>query len=357
MEPELREALQTLGLRTAGAFAALAPVDVEQRWGPAGLGAWRLARADDTRRPGLARAEGARVATAELATSTETTEPLVFLVRGALDRLVQDCVRDGRAAAAVAITLVLDDARGAIPSAGARAHTITREVRPARPLARVAPLLELCQSLLSQWALPAPVSAIAVTIAATAPLTGDQGDLLDASWRDAGAAEAALARLRADLGAGSVVTAVARDAHAPEQAAAWEDAGTRSADLTTQAPRGDAQIAPAIGLDALTPSADADANDPPPPRALRLLTPPEPVEIELAADRPVALHWRARRVSIVHASGPERLAGTWWQSPYTRDYWRCALDRDAEVMVFADRAPVDDDGAAVRQWFVQGWYD
>ncbi len=160
MEDDIRETLIALGIRTAGPLAALAAEDVERRWGATGLAAWRLASGDDVRRPVLARLEAARAVSAELSPSVVVTEPILFLVRAALDRLVRELIADGRAAAVVAITLTLDDARGAIPGAGGggtRAHTITREVRLSRPLARVVPLLERCRALLERWELTAPV--------------------------------------------------------------------------------------------------------------------------------------------------------------------------------------------------------
>jgi len=82
------------------------------------------------------------------------------------------------------VTLTLDDARGALVDAPA--HTVTREARVARPLARVLPLFERCRALLDTWTLEAPVIAVRVAVAAVAPLTGEQGDLLSASWRDLG---------------------------------------------------------------------------------------------------------------------------------------------------------------------------
>jgi hypothetical protein len=222
MDEELRAALHALGLRTVGALATLTAEDVERRWGDTGIRAWRLARADDLRRPVLARVETQPAVEVELASPSSTMEPVLFLVRAALDRLVQQLVAHGRAAAAVAITLTLDDARGALPSEPA--HTVTREVRPARPLARVAPLFERCRALLDRWTLSAPVCAVRVAIAAAAPLTGEQGDLLSASWRDIGAADAAIERLRAELGPNAIVRAVHQDTHRPEKAGVWKDA-------------------------------------------------------------------------------------------------------------------------------------
>ena len=220
MEDELRQTLQALGLRTAGAFAALEAPDVERRWGSVGLQAWRLARGEDRRRPVLARPDAERAAGVELATPATTVEPILFLVRAALDRLVAGLVAEGRAAAAVAITLTLDDGRGALPAGGV-AHTVTREVRLPRPLARTAPLFERCRALLDRWPLAAPVCGVLVAIVATAPAPAEQGELLAAGWRDPAAADAALERLRAELGPNVVVRPVARDAHAPERAGAW----------------------------------------------------------------------------------------------------------------------------------------
>ncbi|HEX6965664.1 MAG TPA: hypothetical protein VF166_07670, partial [Gemmatimonadaceae bacterium] len=141
MDDELRETFAALGLRTAGDIAALDADDVERRWGAVGLVVWHLARGEDERRPILATPQPARVVEAELPTPVDTMEPVLFLVRAALDRLVVGLAADGRAAAAIAITLTLDGARSALPR-GASAHTVTREVRLPRPAARAGHLFE-----------------------------------------------------------------------------------------------------------------------------------------------------------------------------------------------------------------------
>ena len=229
---DLRETLVALGVRTAGALAALDPGDMERRWGADGLIAWRLARGDDPRRPVLATLEASREAAAELATPATTLEPVLFLVRAALERLTAALTAEGRAAAALAITLTLDDGRGALP-AGGRPHTVTREVRLPRPIGRAAPLFERCRALLERFTLTAPVAGVRVSVTATAPAAGAQGNLLDARWRDPGAAEAAFDRLRAELGPNVVVRAAACDAHRPEGRGRWvpvEDADVAAPD-------------------------------------------------------------------------------------------------------------------------------
>ena len=341
MDDTMAEALAALGIRTAGTLASLPSDDVEQRWGRTGLIAWRLAHGQDKRRPGLATAEFPRTASADLSPSVETMEPVLFLVRAALDRLVTGLVADGRAAATLAITLTLDDARGA--GITAPAHTITREIRLAHPMARLVPLFERCRALLDRWTLPAPVCGVSVAIVATAPLAGEQGDLLDPSWHDPAAADAAFARLRDELGADAIVVPVVADEHRPERAGAWKPLGendrselrAQSSETRAPGPRPQAQDVPACS---------------------RQLESPEPVEVECADGQPRTLWWRGRRMRLEHPAGPERLAGDWWKDHYARDYWRCQdPDGEGTLVLYRDHSQAClSSGSA---WFVQGWYD
>jgi len=348
MEDELRQTLAALGIGTAGAFAALEAGDVEQRWGDAGLASWRLARGEDARRPVLAIPPTVPTVDTELAAPTETTEPLLFLVRAALERLATGLARDARAAAAIAITLTLDGPRSALPS-GAIPHTVTREVRFPRPTARAVHLFEHCRALLDSWTLTAPVCGVAVSVAATAPTAAEQGDLLALGWRDPAAADAALTRLRTELGPRSVVRPVAGDDHRPERSGEWMEEESailgggkaeRASPSRTKR-RLESDDEPPLLLLA-PPYPDAGARTP----AIRLLESPEAVEIEQADRQPCALWWRGRRLTIARASGPDRLAGDWWRDPYHREYWwwECEL---GELLVFTDAG----------RWYVHGWGD
>ena len=383
MDEELRLALEALGLRTVGALATLAAEDVERRWGELGLRAWRLARGEDSRRPVLSRVEKQPAVEVELGTPSATMEPVLFLVRAALDRLVAELVSQGRAAAAVAITLTLDDTRGALGTGPA--HTVTREARPARPLARVLPLFERCRALLDGWTLDASVIAVRVAIVAAAPLSGEQGDLMSASWRDLGAADAALERLRAELGAGAIVRAQAQDTHRPERAGVWREVldvttgvttrdakpavtvsvgrvsepvvpavSTTSAASGTSLERGGRAAIERVMTDSAAPRlrllADASpaATSPVTIAARRALDPPEAIEVSCTDDAPSMVTWRGHRIAVTRAVGPERLSGDWWDDGYRRDYWRCE-SMAGEMVVFLDRA---DDA-----WRLQTWGD
>jgi protein ImuB len=406
MPDELREALRMLGLTTVGALAALSAGDVEPRWGPEGLAAWRMANGHDARRPGLVRVEAPRSASVELPGAVESAEPVLFVLRAQLQRLLQQCVHDGRAAAAVAITLVLDAGRqypieeigselrghvhvpetsddtGPAPvhareqgegrrgqEAGATTplpairrgpsdllsipqRSITREVRPARPLARLEPLFDQCRALLEHWPIPAPIIGVTVSIPATAPLAADQGDLLVPSWRDAAMnAEAVFARLRVALDPDNrgdvVVHPAARDTHRPEETGTWQPA-----DAITQAsaplPVAQAPAVPAPAVPAPAVQLPPSSSRSPAPAVLRLLPSPTPVDVELPHGLPAAIWWNGRRLDLTAAHGPERLSGDWWRGDgYARDYWRCTAPTDGDLLLYHT-----DSG-----WYVQGWYD
>jgi protein ImuB len=218
-------------------------------------------------------------------------------------------------------------------------HTVTREIRLPRPLARPAPLFERCRGLLARWTLTAPVTAVRLTVLLTSPLTGEQGNLLNTSWKDPGAADAALERVRAELGPGVVVKPAARDGYAPERVGGWHEAGAGfgpgARDVENLAPR----TSHHTPTSHLTPISH--------PVALRLLPAPERVDVDRDPD-PRRIFWRGRALTVANVVGPERLSGDWWRDGYGRDYWRCESDEECgELILYRDAAG----------WWVQGWYD
>lgn len=333
MEAEVAEGLRALGLRTIGAFAALDAGDVERRWGDVGLRAWRLARAEDPRRPVLALPELEASIEAELPAPADTLEPVLFVVRAGLERLVREAAREGQAVAALEVALTLDDARAALPGRGVTGRTAPRRIEFARPIARAAPAFELVRGVLDRWTLDAPVLAVRVTILRREPIPGEQGDLLAPRWRDPGAADAALARIAATCGREAVVRPVVRDAHRVEAAGAWVPLAAPPADDPLRQP---------------TPAAPAGA-------PLRLLGVAEAVSVQRDAAGPAVITWRGRRLPVARALGPERLDGEWWlqlheggEGGWAREYWRCE-GAAGELLVYQDRE--------TGGWYVQGWYD
>jgi nucleotidyltransferase/DNA polymerase involved in DNA repair len=261
---------------------------------------------------------------------------VLFVVRAALDRLVHDLATNGLAAAEVAITLTLDDTTSALPHTGARSPTVARLVRPARPLARVAPLFERCRALLDDWpermhsGEKTPVRAVEVRITEVVPSSAEQRDMLATSWRDPAAVDAALERLRAKLGPESVVRSVRRDSHAPERAGRWNAVERLVPVRKTTA---------LVVSEVLSPAA-------------RLLDTPEEITVTLdPRGTPRALTWRGHRFSLTRADGPERLSGEWWRADkesFAREYWRCESASDGRTFLVFRSA---------EGWRVQGWND
>lgn len=90
------------------------------------------------------------------------------------------------------------------------------------------------------------------------------------------------------------------------------------------------------------------------PRPVRLLTPPEPVQVTaLLPDHPPALFvWRGERRRVRIADGPERVYGEWWREngemDLMRDYFRIETEDGARYWLF--RAS-DHEGA---RWCLHG---
>jgi protein ImuB len=97
------------------------------------------------------------------------------------------------------------------------------------------------------------------------------------------------------------------------------------------------------------------------PRPVRLLHPPQPIEvIALLPDHPpVSFTWRRVRHRIRHADGPERIAGEWWKRDrewfLVRDYFRVEDDDGRRFWLFRYGNGSDADTGDMR-WFLHGFF-
>lgn len=103
---------------------------------------------------------------------------------------------------------------------------------------------------------------------------------------------------------------------------------------------------------------DADL---PPLRPIRLLDPPEPVEViaEVPDGPPIRFRWRRVFHVVVKAEGPERLAPEWWRMtgqalPPTRDYYRVENEQGARFWLF--RGGLYERETNDPRWFVHGLF-
>ncbi len=91
--------------------------------------------------------------------------------------------------------------------------------------------------------------------------------------------------------------------------------------------------------------------------ALHVFRPPVPARVHLQGNKPVFVSFQGCSGKVVHASGPWRSSGQWWEDkPWQEDAW------DLEI-VFSDESPAIHgfyrfcyDGLQ-EKWFVRGVYD
>jgi protein ImuB len=115
-------------------------------------------------------------------------------------------------------------------------------------------------------------------------------------------------------------------------------------------------------LSGTIPHRPRDFATPAPRRPLRLLDPPEAIEViaELPDGPPRRFRWRHRTRRTVRSEGPERLAPPWWQSdpgliilPPARDYYVVEDEEAARFWLFREGEYGGDDPSRPR-WFIHG---
>jgi len=150
-------------------------------------------------------------------------------------------------------------------------------------------------------------------------------------------------RLSARLGARRVCRLAAQDSHIPELAEVALSAQTANSETGWDAFR---CYREQVDL---------------PPRPLRLLARPEPIEAvaEVPDGPPLRFRWRRALHEVIAAEGPERIEGAWWSEHGgpARDYFRVEDKFGLRFWLF--RAGLYRDlaqGAAAPTWFLHGTF-
>jgi protein ImuB len=244
-------------------------------------------------------------------------EGLVFVIKGALDRLLQRMAARHRALTALHLELRLRH----------RVHELETRVdclKPAAPTLDARALLRLVHLRLEHQ--PPAAGVIEVKVGADdAPATREQLALFaEKPRRDLRAADQALAALRAELGEDAVVTPRLREGHLPEARFGWQ----RLTHLPAAAPR------PAAELQLVR----------------RIFARPRPLPAQLTnlRDDGWMLSGSADlgHGSVVRVHGPFVVSGGWWASEVQREYHFAETQSGACLWVYYDRVR--------RRWFWQG---
>ena len=346
----VRETLRLLGIHSCGALAALAPADVELRFGAEGLAAWRLARADDPRWPFRPVDPALPVAETELEPAVESTEPLRFLLPGLIDAICRQLGERQRIPASLRMVLSIDGI--------ARSEEV-REIRPARPTADPRVLADLCRRALEARPPEGPVAGVRLEAPEDGVARADQLDAFRTPAPDPGALHAALLPVFARWGEGALSTAVRNGAHLPGERAAWSVLGSGgiATFAAAQPPGSDVPVdeGPELGRGTL----ELCLRRLPEPAPVRVREgegrSPERVELQTMEMAPLGTETGAVKGSFppglwkTRCEGPERISGAWWAGGTAREYWRVEAPDGWLGLLFRD--------AASGRWYLEGWYD
>jgi protein ImuB len=315
MPEPLSELCTLLGVETVGDLQKLPKGSLSRRFGVEGARLERAAHADSAATFRAEAPTSINEATLDLELPLSDLEPLLFLIKSVLDRLLSLVAQDRRALALLEIVFVLDDR-----------STVKHHLRPASPTLFARPIIDLVRLWLSEKPLPSEVRAITLRAAEIAEAEAKQLRLFARRADEAGEAmEQAVARLIAVFGEEAVVSPQLADTWRPEVRIQWKSplSGAKRRGGEPGAKRAK-EIASAFGL-AMTviarrptgPTKQSPPTIPPLHPVLRLL--PEPVPIEIDQRWLRLPHSRAK--PLTGLAGPYRLQGEWWQDPFERSYF------------------------------------
>ncbi|MEZ4362414.1 MAG: hypothetical protein R3B48_19650 [Kofleriaceae bacterium] len=314
VDPKLREALGRLGVTTLGQMVQLPGGGILERFGVEAHRLYALA-AGERWDPLIPAAPPEALEERVLLDDEEHhVEGLVFVIKGALDRLLAQLAARRRALTALHLELRL---RHAVHHLETRADC----VKPAEPTLDCRVLLRLVHLRLE--ATPPTAGVVEVRVwAEHAPATREQLAMFaDKPRRDPRAAADVLARLRAELGEDAVVRPVLREGHLPEASFGWQR------------------------LDKLRPAAPR----PPPEPALvrRIFARPRPLPPQSTSVRDDG--WMLSGLqhgAVVRIVGPYVVSGGWWASEVHREYHFAETKRGDCLWVYYDRGR--------RRWYWHG---
>jgi len=323
VDPDVRETLAKLGVSTLGEFLALPATGVRTRFGAEAHRMHRIASGELAAplQPRLAREPVA--ATVHLDYAENDLERLMALIDRSIQSLARTLDERGEVLRTIAIQLEFDDG----------AKTAER-LEPASPTLDMTQIIELVRLRLT--GVLAARAAQSRESGATARAHGvtdlrveidgvaashSQPDLFDKKpRRDLAAAARAIARVRAELGAGAVVKAVLRDGHLPEARFDWE---------------------PVASLEAPQPRAVRH-----PPLVRRIFARPIPFSPSRRRDAEAELLKHIDQGTVRETFGPYIVSGGWWTREVQREYYFVRTSNGRALWMFYDRPRMG--------WFIQG---
>lgn len=309
---EISEVLRAWGIRTLGDFLRLRRQDVSERLGSDGALLWDLASGNRERLLRLIRPAVSHIDEHDLEHPVECLDPLLFLLRGSLDRLCTRLANSWLVAAALLLTLRFAD--------GTRHH---RELRIAEPTRDPEVLFRVLHSHLEGLTAAAPIVGVGLEIRPIRAASS-QTQLFEKSLRDPNRFAETLSQIEAMLGTGSVGRAVLIPRHRPDSfhIASFLEKAEDSKTKNRRPERSRKSDLP--------PSSPPSSVSPSPPEhglPLRRLR-PAPVVRVLCHEKngaPAVLHTGGKAVPLTQTSGPWLLSGDWWDAQtWKHEVWESA---------------------------------
>ena len=336
--PDIAATLQRWGIHRLGDLARLPVAEVATRLGPAGAALIRAARGEDERPLAPEPLPAAVEEAVALEYALDSLEPLLFVLRGLVERAVARLGLAGIGCARVALALGLDD-RG-------------REARAlplAAPTRDVKAILGCLRAELEAHPPRAAIVHVALTAVPEAVRAMQMGLFIPPGPAPERLATT-LARLSALCGPDRVGAPAVVDSHRP----------------------GAARTAPF----ALPPAEQPDR--PPADSVCRLvvraLRPPRPVEVFTERGEPVFVRGEGLGGRVVGAAGPWRVVAEWWsEDGVARDYYDLELTDGGVYRCYREHGgppPPAERGArsgspaerearsgSLDRWYLDGVYD
>ena len=332
IEPEFRDMLFKLGIKTVGDLLTLPPGGLRERFGKEAHRLYRMA-AGDLWTPFAPQAPQEPVRQKCILDDAESdTTRLLFLIKQLLHPLLSTLVARHQALVALWLSLLID-----------HGNWLKEPLRPAAPTLESTQILDLVRLRLESLRLDGGVVEIELRADVCAATSEQLRLFTEKPVRDLDAANRALARLRAEFGEESVVCAKLADGHLPEAKFTWEP-------LTqVKLPRN--VLNPSATLRAGSAKRLNDLN------GLNLSTPNMLVRRVFAkpqrlAGAPYPSHEDGWLIlghqygSIDKLTGPYIFSGGWWNREIQREYYYAETRRGDFLWIYYDRVR--------RRWFWQG---
>jgi protein ImuB len=355
--PELSEVFDRWGVTTCKALASLPTLSLSECAGQEGVRLQTIASGKGARPLLLAEPAQHFEEWFELDEAVEDLEALSFLLGRLLDQLSARLSTRALSIAAVHINFQLQPAFD-------NAFDTSRELLRVKPAARTFScslelpvptrdsklLLKLLRLRLQSHPPGAPIQKINM-MAQSSLARVTQGSLFVPTAPDPDKLELTIARIASVVGEGNVGSPQLLDSHRPD-AFHMQKFYIAAADVQASG-----SAAKRFRENNLHHGSHHPPGKEAPAIALHVFRPPVPARVQLQGNKPVWAFFQGCSGKVVHASGPWRSSGQWWEEqPWQQDAWDLELALSGESPATHNLYRFCYDGL-LKKWFVHGVYD